>query len=230
MDHSRPVCATIPPVAQTGRFFVVATLMTSAVLAYEGTLDRRGIEEAISIGYSRIESVRVRFHQPYRLAVGRAPVDYIDVITPFRRVEVEAETRARAGSRALSQSEALGLLAANPDQIDFFVEITLHPMNTYVGLPNYKVQLVPVGGGTAAAPTEPRETQLFPRYGARVEGLPLPTRAAPAVPRTSEPILGGTVVAAFDGRLLNRSGVYEVVVREEGKEIARARTDFRALR
>ena len=224
------MCATIPPVAQTGRFFVVAVLMTSAALAYEGTLDRRAIEEAISIGYSPIESVRVRFHQPYRLAVGRAPVDYIDVITPFRRVEIEAETRARAGNRALGQGEALTLLAANPDQIDFFVELTLHPMNTYVGLPDYKVQLVPVSGGAPAAPIEPRGLQRFPRYGARVEGLPLPTRAAPAVPRTSEPILGGTVVAQFDSRLLNRSGVYEVVVREEGKEIGRARADFRALR
>jgi len=217
-------------VAQTGRFFVVAVLTSAAVLAYDGTLDRRGIEEAISIGSARIESVRVRFHQPYRLAVGRAPVDYVDVITPFRRIEIEAETRARAGNRALSQAEALNLLAANPDQIDFFVELTLHPMNTYVGLPNYQVQLVPVGGGAGPAPIEPRDLQRFPRYGARVEGIPLPTRAAPAVPRTSEPILGGTVVAQFDGRLLNRSGVYEVVVREEGKEIGRARTDFRALR
>jgi hypothetical protein len=103
-------------------------------------------------------------------------------------------------------------------------------MNTYVGLPDYKVQLVPAGGGAAVAPVEPRDLQRFPRYGARVQGLPLPTRGAAAVPRTSEPILGGTVVAQFDGRLLNRSGEYEVVVREEGKEIARARTDFRALR
>ena len=224
------MCATIPPVAQTGRVLLAAVLTASAAFAYDPALDRRSIEEAIAIGHSRIESVRVRFHQAYRIPVGRAPVDYIDVITPFRRVEIEAETRARAGNRSLSQSEALNLLAANPDQLDLFVELTLHPMNTYVGLPDYQVQLAPAGDGAGAALIEPRDLQRFPRYGARVEGLPLPTRAAPAVPRTREPILGGTVVAQFDGRLLNRSGVYEVVVREAGKEIARARTDFRALR
>src|SRR4051812_35452822 len=126
--------------AQTGRCFLAATLLAGAAAAYDGTLDRRAIEEAMSIGNSRVESVRLRFHQPYRLAVGRAPVDYIDVITPFRRVEIESETRARAGTRSLSQGEALSLLAANPEQIDFFVELTLHPMNTYVGLPDYRVQ------------------------------------------------------------------------------------------
>ena len=101
-------------------------------------------------------------------------------------------------------------------------------MYTSRGLPDYTVQLVPAGGATAA-PIEPRDLQRFPRYGARVEGLPLPTRGAPAMPRTSQPILGGTVDAQFDGRLLNRGGVDEVVVREAGKEIGRAGPAFGAL-
>ena len=216
--------------ARAGRFLLAAVLSSSAVFAFDATLDRRAIEEAIAIGHSRIDSVRVRFHQPYRITVGQAPVDYIEVITPFRRVEIEAETRARSGSRALSQREALDLLAAAPDQIDLYVELTFHPLNTYIGVPQYDVRLIPASG-TAQPPIDPRSVERFPRYGARVEGLPLPyPAAAGAAPRRSEPVLGGTVVARFDARLLDRNGVYEVVVGEAGKDIVRARTDFRALR
>lgn len=227
--HQRPVCATIPYVAQTGRFFVAAVLTATAVSGYEASLDRRSIEEAIAIGHARVESVRVRFHQPYRIPVGRAPVDYIEVVTPFRRVEVEAETRARNGSRSLSQREALDLLAASPDQLEFFVELTFHPQNTYVGVPQYDVRLVATGRG-APPPIDPRDIERFPRYGARVQGLPLPYPAAPAVPGQSEPVLGGTLIARFDGRLLDRNGVYEVIVSEAGKELAGARTNLAVLR
>ena len=223
------MCATIPPVAQTGRFFVAAVLTGTAVFAYEASLDRRAIEEAIAIGNSRIESARVRFHQPYRIPVGRAPIDYIEVVTPFRRIEVEAETRARNGNRTLGQREALDLLAAAPDQVEFFVELTFHPQNTYIGVPQYDVRLALTGRGASPA-IEPRNLSRFPRYGARVQGLPLPYPAAPAVPGRSEPVLGGTVIAGFDGRLLDRNGVYEVIVSEAGKDIGRARSDLRALR
>ena len=218
-----------PSVAHTGRIFFAAVLTATAVFAYEASLDRRSIEEAIAIGNARIESARVRFHQPYRIPVGRAPVDYIEVVTPFRRIEVEAETRARNGNRTLSQREALDLLAATPDQVEFFVELTFHPQNTYIGVPQYDVRLALTGGG-AAPPIDPRNVERFPRYGARVQGLPLPYPAAPAVPGRSEPVLGGTVVARFDGRLLDRNGVYEVIVSEAGKELARARVGLATLR
>jgi hypothetical protein len=218
-----------PLVAHTGRFVLAAALTASTAVAFDASLDRRGIDQAIDIGHSRIESVRRRFHQAYRLSIGHAPVDYIEVITPFRRVEIEAETRERNGSRALSQREALELLAAAPDQIDLFIELTFHPLNTYIGVPAYEVRLVRAGGAPAAI--APRTLERFPRYGARVEGLPLPYPAAgSAAPRRSEPVLGGTVVARFDARLLDSNGVYDVVVSEAGKEIVRARTDFRALR
>lgn len=218
-----------PLVAQTGRFFVAAVLTATAVFAYEASLDRRSIEEAIAIGHARVESVRVRFHQPYRIPVGRAPVDYIEVVTPFRRIEVEAETRARSGNRTLGQREALDILAAAPDQVEFFVELTFHPHNTYIGVPQYEVRLAPIGRA-ASPPIDPRNVERFPRYGARVEGLPLPYPAAPAVPGRTEPVLGGTLIARFDGRLLDRNGVYEVIVSEAGKELARARVNLAVLR
>src|SRR6185436_15702486 len=111
----------------------------------------------------------------------------------------------RAGNRTLSQREALELLAAAPDQIDLFVEMTFHPLNTYIGMPPYQVQLVPAGAGSV--PIAPRALELHPRYGPRVQGLPIPTIGAPA-PGGSEPVTGGTVVARFDARPLNPTGSY----------------------
>jgi hypothetical protein len=43
-------------------------------------------------------------------------------------------------------------------------------------------------------------------------------------------MLGGTVLAKFDLKGLDPNGVYDVAVKEAGKEIARARIDLRALR
>jgi hypothetical protein len=59
--------------------------------------------------------------------------------------------------------------------------------------------------------------------------MPLPYPVTPQL-GTGEPLRGGTVLARFDVRALDAKGTYNVVVREMGKELARARIDFRALR
>ena len=43
-------------------------------------------------------------------------------------------------------------------------------------------------------------------------------------------MLGGTIVATFSGEALNPNGVYDIVVRENGKELARAGMNMGALR
>jgi hypothetical protein len=214
-------------VARTGRFVFIALLAGSTAFAFDLGLDRRAIDDAIAIGHSRIDSERVRFHRPYRVVVGQAPVDYVDVVTPFRRVEIEAENKARSGNRTLGQREALELLAAAPDQIDFFVELTFHPFNTYIGVPSYGIRLLKAGDATAV---EPRSVDVFPRYGPRIEGLPITQPGAPALPNRTESMSGGTAVAHYDARALDRLGVYELVVSEAGKDVGRARMDFRAFR
>jgi len=210
-------------------FLFLALSLAAGASALQPGLDRLAIEEALAIGQSRIEAVRTRFHQPYRIRVNRPPVDFIDIVTPFRRIEIEAESRARAGNRSLSQREALAILDTAGGDLDVFVEFTFHPLNTYIGVPDYEVSLM-MGGRTPALEIPPRTIQRIPRYGRRLEGLPLPYPVAPAVPRGSEPMLGGTVLAKFDLKGLDPNGVYDVAVKEAGKEMARARIDFRALR
>src|SRR4029453_2200687 len=120
---------------------VVAVLaaFTAAVSAFEPSLDPRSLADAIDLGQSRIDDVRSRFHAAYHIEVMQPPVDYIEVVTPFRRIALDAEARTRAGERVYGQREALATLGDNPARVDVIVELTFHPLNNFVGVPSYTV-------------------------------------------------------------------------------------------
>jgi hypothetical protein len=79
---------------------------------------------------------------------------------------------------------------------------------------------------------QPDHVDRVPRFGARVSGnnLPYPYQGNTGIPRGSEPLTGGVIVAQFDGRELERAGVYDVVINDGANELARARVDFGSLR
>jgi hypothetical protein len=180
---------------------------------------------------SRVSPPSARYHEPYRLAVGVPPVDYIEVITPFRRVVLGAEGRAQVGDRGFGQREALALLAATPDEVDLQLELSFHPLNTYIGVPDYRVLIEPPPG-ELVPPVQPWALERIPRFGARVEGMPLPSPAPadPGVNGRAQPMLGGTVIARFDGRLLSGGAASTIVVSEDGRAVARVRLDLARLR
>jgi hypothetical protein len=205
-----------------------AYLLFAAFLVFDPSLDPRDVSDAIVIGQSRVDSDRARFHQPYRLLVNRAPIDYVDVVTPFRRVVLATEERRRNGERPLAQRDGLALAAASGGRLQLYVEMTFHPLNTFVGVPPYVVALVPAGSTSQSI--VPLELERIPRHGPRVDGLP-PGAAAPSAPSgRQEPVLGGTVIASFDGSTLNPNGVYDVVVSESGKEGVRVRLNLGTIR
>lgn len=208
---------------------IVPALITTAVVAYERTPDLRAIDEAVALGQSRDEAVRRRFHQPYRINVGRPPLDYIDLVTPFRRVELAVEERARLGDRLFRQRDALTALTEHGDDLQIFVELSFHPQNTYVGVPPYVAALVPLGVPTRI---EPRAQQRIPRFGQRLGsgGIPLPYPIAPSLPSGGEPLTGGTVIVMFDGQQLEPSAMYDVVIEESKKELSKVRIDLAKLR
>lgn len=207
---------------------VCLVAMSSAAGAIQLTLDDRTIYEAIGIGQSRTDRERVRFHQPYRLVVSRTPVDWIDVITPFHRVVLASEASARAGNRVFGQREALAALRGASGSLELVVELTFHPLNNYVGVPNYAVTLV----GPQATTIQPLRVDRNPRFQARLETptpeLPIPG-AAPILGK-GDPVLGGTLVVPFNGSTLDPKGTYVVVIAESGKELARVGMDLGKLR
>ena len=209
---------------------LTALLTAAAARGAELPLSVRALAEAIDVGQSRIDALRDRFHRPYRIDVQRPPVDYVDVVTPFRRVALAAETRARLGDRRFGQREARATLGDTPEQIDLLVELTFHPQNTFVGIPSYEVRLLAASARTTSV--EPRAVLRVPRFGPRLEGmaLPYPFPLTPPVAPGSVPLSGGTLIVALDGRALDAGGSYDLFVVEAGKEITRARVDFGALR
>ena len=211
--------------AHTALSLIAALASASVVFGFEPSISARLIEEALGIGQSRIESVHTRFHQPYRLQIARAPFDYIDVITPVRRVVLLAEERSRLGIRGFTQNEAATELGASAQVVELRVEMTFHPQNVFIGVPAYEVTLVGTGrGGRLMAGTLER----IPRFGPRIEGAP--TIPIPNGPPGGQPLTGGTVIATFAVGAINGTGTYEVVITESDKELARTRVDFSALR
>jgi hypothetical protein len=197
--------------------------------AMQVIVDRDAIEQALSIGRTRLGVERSRFHDPYRIVVGKAPVDIVHVVTPFRRVVLAADERARLGGAGFGQRDALETLANAADQLDLYIELTFHPMNTYVGVPPYDVALLAPG---TTLRIEPKTFDRFARYGPRVEGalLPLSGTGTLTLPRGSQPLLGATVVARFDTGPLDPNGTYDMVIGEAGKELGRAKLDLSKMR
>jgi hypothetical protein len=217
-------------VAHTWHLLFVALLLAgTAVSGLETAITPRLIDEALALGQSRIESVRARFHQPYRLQVGRPPFDYIDVLTPFRRVVQITEERTNLGIRGFTSREAAAALGSQASVVELRIEMTFHPQNVFVGVPGYDVELMVV---STAARLMPQEVVRIPRFGPRIDGAPLPAPAGalPGQGGGGMPLTGGTIVATFPIGTLDASGVYDVVVSEMRKELARVRVNFAALR
>lgn len=200
---------------------------TLAAAAFEPTLSPRAIDEAIAIGLTRVDAERARFHRPYRTEINVAPVDWIDIVTPFRRVMLEAEARTRNGGRLFGQRDAYEALGTTPNRVSVVIELTFHPMNTFVGVPPYEVTLV-----RGSDPIAPLELERVPRFGPRVSGVPLPYpwNGGVRLPGVAEPLTGGTLVAQFDGLLLVADGAYEIAVSEPGRVLARARVNLGSVR
>ena len=212
----------------TARITFPVILSLATVAAVQSPVDLRAIDEAVTLGKTALDRQRVAFHAPYRLAVSRPPVDYVDVITPYRRIVLTAEQKARAGDRSFGQRQVLADPGLMSQELELRVELTFHPLNTFVGVPEYTVALVGAGGTRI----DPRTFSRTPRYTPRVEGEPNVTAVpgAPTLPGTSQPIIGGTVAASFDLGLLNPTGFYELLIAERNTEVSRVRLDLARLR
>jgi hypothetical protein len=215
------------------RAAVLAAIAVAPAGAIETTLDRRAIEQALDIAHASIESNHLRFHADYRFSVIAPPIDFVEIVSPFRRLVLAAETAQQLGRRMFGQREALAALQPDPGRVEVYVELTFHPQNTFVNVPEYDVMLAPVSSREPAV--LPATIDRLPRFGPRIEGsrypFPYPYPVGPRVPAGTEPLLGGTLIARFDGRLVDPAGVYEVVVNDGAQEIGRTHPiDLRRLR
>ena len=215
------------------RAIAVVLLSAIGLHAADLDLDPREVIEALAIGQSSFDDDRTRFHRPYRLDIARPPLDWVDVVTPFRRVVIAAEIRARAGDRRFGQRDGLAVVDRYPRQVSVHAEFTFHPLNTMVLVPRYAVRWLTASG----ARIEPAVLEASPRYFPRVGSGALPTPPGapvvpPSLPGRSQPLLGATVVAFFDGVVLLKpeDPAREVVIEEAGQQLARLPIDLSRLR
>lgn len=165
---------------------------------------------------------------PYRVRVARSPIDWIDVITPFHRVELAAEMNARSGRSQFGQREALDTLRDVPKQIDLLIEMSFHPLNTFVAVPSYQVDVILPGNRHLA----PHRVERYPRFGPRPEspGPALPTPNASPEFGGGRPIVGGTMIAALDGSSFDPTQLVDVIVLDGKTELARVAVDLGRMR
>ena len=206
---------------------LIAVLSTSSS-AVQMTLDDRAITEAIGIGQSRVDRERIRFHQPYRLMVKQSPVDWIDVITPFHRIVLAAEAKARTGNRLFAQREAFAALSEAPGQITLVVELTFHPLNNFVGVPDYDIALVGSKGDRIPPDRLDRYPRAQPRIDTPTPEIPIPG-GAPVLSK-GEPVLGGTLVVPFAASRLDPVGRYTLVLTDKRSVSVRVPIDLAGLR
>jgi len=204
---------------------LLATASTTAIDAVQKNLDLPAIDEALLLVRSGTPAELTRFNQPYRVTVAKAPVDYIDVVTPFRRIVLAGSARRALGDRSFGQRQALDLVAESGARLDVYVEMTFHPQNTYIGVPAYDVALSTDGRRIAAL-----DTTRVSRGTPRIEGPPaVPAPRAAAVPLGTT-LLGATLIGGFDLDALAPAGAYDVVVELSGEEVMRAPIMLGALR
>lgn len=186
--------------------------------AFEVNLGPALIADAIALGQTTLGADRATFHARYRMAVREPPVDFVEVVTPFRQIVLAAEARLRAGERLLGQRDAMALLGDTPNQLELRLEFTFHPQNTFIGVPFYDVELTSVDTLRAVTPAR---IERVPRFGPRVDGPSAPSLPGGAAPGAGQPLVGGTMVVVFTDPALDPAGSYVLSVKEGRQTLAR---------
>ena len=135
--------------------------------------------------------------------------------------------RARA-NRVFGQREAFAALAAAPNLVELLIELTFHPLNTFVGVPAYDVTLI----GAQGKPIKAQYINRYPRFGPRTDagGPALSNPNAAPVLGTGQPMLGGTMVVQFAADALDPNGRYDIVIADGGKEMIRSGMELGKMR
>jgi hypothetical protein len=204
---------------------VFVALAGLPAMAVQASLDLPAVNEALLFSRTATVTERAQSNRPYRVVVGKAPVDYIDVITPYRRILLTGSARRSAGA-TLAQREALDLLKESGDTLDVSVELTFNPLNTYIDVPGYAVTLVGVDGRRVTA----LETFRSARWTARVEGPPSAAPASTGPRPTGGTMVGATIVGRFSLMSLNVTGNYEVETAVTGEPGVRAALPLAGMR
>ena len=207
-------------------------LLWALTAALTFPIDQRAVEAALSIANSAVEADHRQFHADYHVPVNSPPVDFISIVTPFRRVVLRAETEARLGRRRIGQREAFEALRVLPDRVEIYVELTFHPHSTFVGIPDYAVVVEP--STTRTPRLAATDIVRIPRFGTRLDTpwhpYAYPFDAAPQLPSKTQSITGGTLIGTVPVNQLELEGRTTIAVVDGARTLARAQVDLSRMR
>jgi hypothetical protein len=179
--------------------------------AVDLTVGQNQIYRAIAIGRGS-DADRTRFHERYRLPVGDATIERLDVLTAFRRVVVETERRVQWGDHMFGARQGDELIRPWRGKVTFVLRLRFHPMNVFVTAPPYEIAV----GSPDLEALDVRSTPI--------SALP----ASNQKPGAHLALVGAIVEADFDAHGIGQT-TRVVSVRLDGRELARATVDFSKL-
>ena len=153
------------------------------------SLSPADIERALTIARDQ-DRVRERFHAAYITPINDPFVEWIEIVSEFRRVVVIAEDRIAKGDRAFAYSARLAGDAASiwKNRVSVKARLRFHPHNVYVDVPDVDIS---VDGPDAEAA----------RIGVLKE--PVLSFAEPGMPAG---VIGAVAEGVFDAKLIADAG------------------------
>ena len=163
------------------------------------------------------DAERAQFHERYTVVVDSPVIEYfvvetIEVITPFRRLELIAEEHARLNDLFARGGlhDAEEALRPWRDQVSIVTHLRFDQTRQIPGVPETDVTLEGPGGIRAVFPITVTPSAIYSSN------------------RQQRWLVGGLVDAVFDVRDVSQT-TQPVVVRWKGKEVARAALRFAAM-
>ena len=178
------------------------------------TLTQDDIERAQKVARAS-EAERARFHSRYVFATKDATIISMEVVTEFRRVVLVTEDHLRRGDWMFSQSVRAAEEATRDarGKVSIVAQVRFHPLNTYIGVPPFRLA---AGLPAASAALAPLETDTSPQY------------SLAASPNARGSLIGATLTSAIMAAAVGQS-VRSLGVLLEGKELTRILVDFRGI-
>jgi hypothetical protein len=169
------------------------------------------IERALELSRSDEKTRRV-FHEPYVMDTHHPTVARVEVITELRRLVLLAEEHVARGDLLFTRGtrEASDALRPWKDKVSIATTIRFDPRNAYVLAPPVDISLLTPSGEVPRL--DQRSRSLF---GTGDAGGRLP-------------VVGAEADADFSANMIARVAA-TMVVRAEGKDIARIPVDFSRL-
>lgn len=183
-------------------------------------LGGKEIERAQQVARGR-DAERAEFHRRYVFDLKDDTVTQLEVITEFRRLVMITEDHLRLGDQMFSRGTRAAETALAPTRgtLTFKSKLRFHPLNTFAGIPSFKLAL-----GPADSPSTPVKTSALEALDTAVTGeysKPYKGRGGKSV----KTLLGATLQADLPSASVGQAARPLGVV-FEGKEVARVPVDF----